>query len=112
MTDSNAPYLCGSSLGALEATFDDAYRVALQTLRDTVMADVSPLLKGAQSIASWRAAQGMSAVLATIEDFFGDFEPKLLPAAYVLDAACGVYTCRRLIDLSLIAGTVHCRSRC
>ena len=28
-------------------------------------------------------------------------------AGYVLDAVCVVYTCRRLIDLSLIAGTTR-----
>ena len=28
-----------------------------------------------------------------------------LPLTYVLDAVCFVYTCRRLIDLSVIAGT-------
>lgn len=86
-----------SSLGALEATFDDAYRVALQTLRDMVLADISPLLREAQSMSNWRASEGMNAVLATTEDFFSDFEPKLLPAPYralaveVLDALLADY---------------------
>ena len=29
------------------------------------------------------------------------------PAGYVLDAACFVYTCRRLIDLTMIALYIH-----
>ena len=86
-----------SSLGALEATFDDAYRVALHTLRDMVLADISPLLREAQTMNKWSASDGMDAVLATTEDFFNDFEPKLLAAPYramsvdVLDALLADY---------------------
>ena len=38
-----------------------------------------------------------------------DFNDNVLP--YVLDAVCCVYTCRRLIDLSLTAGTWASRLR-
>lgn len=86
-----------STLGALQATFDDAYRVALQTLRDMVLEDISPLLREAQTMKTWCGSDGMNAVLATTEDFFNDFEPKLLAAPYralsveVLDALLADY---------------------
>ena len=62
-----------SSLGTLEATFDDAYRVALHTLRNMVLTDISPLLREAQAMKKWSTSDGMGAVLATTEDFFNDF---------------------------------------
>ena len=71
-----------ADLGALSATFDDAYRAALLTLRDLVLADVKPLLKEVSAITTWRASAGMGAVLATVADYFGDFEPRLLPGGY------------------------------
>ena len=45
-----------------------------------------------------------SAVMLSLVGAFGAIDQ---PAAYVFDAVCFVYTCRRLIGLSLVAGTMR-----